>query len=103
MPDIACLGVLVADLLARPVDGMPPKGRLGLVDRMELHVGGCAANTGIDLAKLGVSTAVLGKVGADGLGGFMVRTMEDAGVDVRGVVQDSSVGTSGSMVLVGSD
>ena len=40
--------------------------RLGLVEQMSLHVGGCAANTGIDLAKLGVDTAVLGKVGADG-------------------------------------
>lgn len=103
MADIACLGVLVADLLARPVDGMPPKGRLGLVDRMELHVGGNAANTGMDLAKLGVSSAVLGKIGADGLGDFLARTIQAAGADIRGVVRDPNVGTSGSMVLVASD
>ncbi len=103
MPDIACLGVLVADLLARPVDGLPPKGRLGLVDRMELHVGGNAANTGIDLARLGVSVATLGKVGADGLGDFMVRTLKDAGVDIRGIARDPTVGTSGSMVLISAD
>jgi sugar/nucleoside kinase (ribokinase family) len=103
MADIACLGVLVADLLARPVDGMPPRGRLGLVDQMELHVGGNAANTGMDLAKLGVSSVVLGKVGADGLGDFMVQSIAKAGADIRGIVRDSSVGTSGSMVLVASD
>lgn len=103
MSEIACLGVLVADLLGKPVDGLPPRGRLGLVDRMELHVGGCAANTGIDLAKLGVATAVLGKVGEDGLGDFMVGALEKSGVDTRGIVRDTSVGTSGSMVLVGSD
>jgi sugar/nucleoside kinase (ribokinase family) len=103
MPDIACLGVLVADLLARPVDGMPQRGRLGLVDQMELHVGGNAANTGMDLAKLGVSSAVLGKVGADGLGDFMVRSIANTGADIRGVVRDPTVGTSGSMVLVASD
>lgn len=103
MPEIACLGVLVADLLGRPIDQLPPRGRLGLVDRMELHVGGCAANTGIDLVKLGVSTAVLGKVGADGLGDFMVGVLEKSGADTRGIIHDTEVGTSGSMVLVGAD
>jgi sugar/nucleoside kinase (ribokinase family) len=103
MSEIACLGVLVADLLGRPIDQLPPRGRLGLVERMELHVGGCAANTGIDLAKLGVSTAVLGKVGTDGLGDFMVGALEKSGVDTRGIVRDTTAGTSGSMVLVGAD
>jgi sugar/nucleoside kinase (ribokinase family) len=103
MPDVACLGILVADLLGRPIDSLPPRGRLGLVDQMTLHVGGCAANTGIDLARLGVPTAVLGKVGADGLGDFIVHTLERSGLVTRGVVRDSGVTTSATMVLVGSD
>jgi sugar/nucleoside kinase (ribokinase family) len=103
MPDIACLGILVADLLGRPIDGLPPRGRLGLVDHMALHIGGCAANTGIDLARLGISTAVVGKVGKDGLGDFVCRTMETEGIDTRGLVQAEDVNTSASMVLVGDD
>src|SRR5438067_10570799 len=103
MPDIACLGILVADLLGRPIDALPQRGRLGLVERMELHIGGCAANTGLALSKLGVRTAVLGKVGTDGLGEFIVQTMMIGGVDTQGIVRDSTVGTSATMVLVGSD
>lgn len=103
MPDIACLGILVADLLGRPIDELPPKGRLGLVDHMTLHIGGCAANTGIGLSRLGVDTGVLGKVGTDGLGDFVVKTLQEDRVDTRGVVRDSSVGTSATMVLVSSD
>ncbi len=103
MSDIACLGILVADLIGSPIDSMPPRGRLGLVDQMSLHVGGCASNTGIDLAALGISAAVLGKVGADGLGDFIVGTLERNGVNARGVVRDPEVGTSASMVLVSSD
>ena len=103
MPDIACLGILVADLIGSPIDAMPARGRLGLVEQMSLHVGGCASNTGIDLAKLGISTAVLGKVGADGLGDFIVGTLERNGVYASGVVRDPDVGTSASMVLVSSD
>ncbi len=103
MPGVACLGILVADLLGRPIDELPPRGRLGLVDQMTLHIGGCAANTGIDLAKLGIPTAVLGKVGADGLGDFVVNTLKQHGLDIRGVVQDPQATTSATMVLVGSD
>ena len=103
MADIACLGILVADLLGRPIDSLPPRGRLGLVEEMSLHIGGCAANTGIDLARLGVSTSVLGKVGVDGLGDFVLKTLEQNNMDVRGVVRDDSVNTSSTMAMVASD
>lgn len=103
MTEITCLGILVADLLGRPIDALPPRGRLGLVDEMTLHIGGCASNTGIDLARLGVATAVLGKVGADGLGDFIVRTLEQNQVDTQGVKRDPGTTTSATMVLVSSD
>ena len=103
MPDIACLGILVADLLGRPIDSLPERGRLGLVEQMTLHIGGCAANTAIDLEKLGVKTAVLGKVGRDGLGDFLVHTLERSGLDTRGVVKDPEATTSATMVLVDSE
>ncbi len=103
MTEITCLGILVADLLGRPIDALPPRGRLGLVDEMTLHIGGCASNTGIDLARLGVATAVLGKVGADGLGDFIVRTLEQNQVDTQGVKRDPATTTSATMVLVSID
>ncbi|MEP6757087.1 MAG: sugar kinase [Chthonomonadales bacterium] len=103
MADIACVGILVADLIGRPIDAIPEKGRLGLVDNMSLHIGGCASNTGISLAKLGVSTSVIGKVGADGLGKFMLQTLEAEGIDTRGMTEDATLNTSASMVLVDAD
>ena len=100
MADIACIGILVADLIGRPIESIPEKGRLGLVESMSLHIGGCAANTGISLAKLGVSTSVLGMVGADGLGKFVLQTLSDEGIDTRGMIEDPTLNTSASMVLV---
>ena len=38
--DIACVGILVADVLAKPVDHLPEKGLLQLVDSIELFTGG---------------------------------------------------------------
>jgi len=65
--DVVCLGILVADVLVRPVDGLPDPGTLALVDSIDLRGGGCALNTSSALARLGLATAAVGKVGADPL------------------------------------
>src|SRR5438045_3565160 len=66
--DVVCLGILVADVVCRPVDELPARGTLGLAAEIELHGGGCALNTASALARLGLRTAVAGKVGADRFG-----------------------------------
>ena len=101
--DVVCLGIMVADVLARPVSRLPERGKLDLVDRMELHTGGCAVNTGIALAKLGIRTAVMGKVGEDGFGDFVINTLHRNGIDTSGVVRDHVANTSGTMVMIGPD
>lgn len=102
MAHVACLGILVADVVGKPIDALPPKGTLIAVDRMELHAGGCAANTGIGLARLGVATSVLGKLGEDGFGDFLAQTLMRNGIDARGVVRDPMAATSATMVAVDS-
>ena len=89
MADVTCLGILVADVVGKPVDAMPERGKLMLVDHLELHGGGCANSTGIGLAKIGVKTAVIGKVGNDGFGDFMISNLSRSGVDCAGVVRDA--------------
>jgi sugar/nucleoside kinase (ribokinase family) len=98
--DAVCLGILVADAIARPVDGVPEPGSLELVDEVSLHGGGCALNTASVLVKLGLAAAAVGKVGADPLGDFVLRLLDERGVDRRGVVRDAAVATSASVVLV---
>jgi sugar/nucleoside kinase (ribokinase family) len=101
--DVLCLGILVADIVAKPIEEMPGKGKLQLVDTMELHTGGCASNAGYDLSKLGVSTGLMGKVGMDGFGDFFIKYMEDSGLDTRGIKRTSSANTSATMVMVSAD
>ncbi len=98
--NVACLGILVADMVARPVDSLPPPGELRFVDEMGLCIGGCAANTGAGLARLGVPVAVLGKVGDDALGEFLLRALQREGVHTQGVVVDPGVQTSATVALV---
>jgi sugar/nucleoside kinase (ribokinase family) len=103
MAEVICVGILVADLVGRPVDAFPERGKLALVPRMELHSGGCAANTAIALARLGIDTRVIGRVGRDGLGDFLVTELERHGVDARTVARDEHANTSATMVMVHSD
>lgn len=102
MNDVVCLGILVADIWGRPIDSWPQKGRLSLVKQMGIGVGGCAANTGLSLVKLGVSTAVMGKLGRDGFGTFVADALKSAGVDVSGIGWEDEVNTSATMIMIDS-
>jgi sugar/nucleoside kinase (ribokinase family) len=97
---IVCLGIIVADLVGRPLRALPDPGRLVLVDEMGLHTGGCAVNAATALARLDLPVTVIGRVGADALGDFMLRKLEERGIGVQGISRDPQMGTSATMVMV---
>jgi len=99
-PDVVCVGILVADVIARPVTRLPEAGTLAFVDSIELRGGGCALNTASCLARLGLRSAALGKVGADTFGEFVLRLLGERGVDAEGVLTDPELATSASVALV---
>jgi len=103
MSEVVCIGILVADVIGKPVTEYPERGKLVLVDRMELHSGGCASSTAIALSKIGVETGVIGKVGDAGFGDFLIGGLERAGIDARGVERDTETATSATMVMVHPD
>lgn len=102
MTDVVSLGILVADAMGKPIDQVPAEDRLALFEQMELHIGGCAANTGIALVRLGAKVKVVGKTGTDGFADFIVRALRANGVDADGVVQDPAVSTSFTFAMISS-
>ena len=78
MFDIVALGESLIDFTPR---GENSQG-MALFAR---NPGGAPANVLAMAAKLGGNTAFIGKVGDDAFGAFLKKTMEDAGVDVRGL------------------
>ena len=102
MKKVLCIGSVTTDVIVNPADSVPPAGTSRAVDSVTTHVGGCASNAAIDLAKLGVPVALSCKVGSDSFGEFVRGTAAAAGVDVRGVVSDPGVSTTVSIVCVGS-
>ncbi len=102
-PDVVCLGILVADAIARPVDRLPERGTLAFVDEVTLRGGGCGLNTATVLARLGLATALAGRVGDDALGAFLLSLADERGLDRRGVVVSPDAATSATVVLVDGD
>lgn len=97
--DCLSVGVLVADHLCAPIPKLPQAGELCLADHLLLNIGGCASNAAMDLARLGVNVAVVGCVGEDAFGRFVVETLDGAGVDTASIARLSDVGTSGTLII----
>lgn len=100
---VVCLGIMVADLVAKPLRSVPDPGRLVLVDEMSLHTGGCAINAATALARMGFPVDVIGKIGSDPFGDFLLSQLAERGIGSSGVKRDPQTGTSGTMVMVSPD
>ncbi|MFH0797318.1 MAG: carbohydrate kinase family protein [Candidatus Omnitrophota bacterium] len=98
--DVLCLGIFVADTLAKPISKMPKWRRLALVDQVELAVGGCANNTATVLARFGLRVGAIGKVGRDGFGDFVLRHLEAEKIDIRGMRRSKETNTSFTFVMI---
>lgn len=77
MADVICLGELL-------IDFVPTVTPTTLVDApaFKKAPGGAPANVAVGLARLGVRSAFMGKVGNDPFGRFLADTLAAAGVDV---------------------
>jgi sugar/nucleoside kinase (ribokinase family) len=87
MYDVTALGEILVDFT--PAGDSPRGNRL-----FERNAGGAPANVLVCLAKLGDSTAFLGKVGDDAPGRFLVETLKAHRVDVGGLRVDPTVPTT---------
>jgi sugar/nucleoside kinase (ribokinase family) len=97
--DAVCLGILVADIFSSPVDRVPRAGELKLLDSFRLSAGGCAVNTAACLRRLGQSVRVLGKVGQDMFGDFVVQDLARLGIDSSTIKRSATCPTSGTFIL----
>lgn len=98
----AIFGLIVADVIAQPMDlrHPPSRGGLALANSITLTTGGNVCNTGIAMAKLGMKIAAAGLVGNDVLGVAVVERLRLAGVDTQAVFVNNQAQTSATVVAV---
>jgi sugar/nucleoside kinase (ribokinase family) len=98
---VVCSGAIIHDTLVRPVEN-PQWGTTTIVETIEPHIGGNAANTSITLARVGVPVRTVGAVGSDDHGRFVLDALHHAGVDTNAVeILDEP--TASTVGLVASD
>ncbi len=103
MIDVACVGIMVADIKIRPVTKIPERGLLEKVDMIELHSGGNAMTAAININRLGLDAAIIGKVGCDSLGDYLISELEKNNVCTAGVARDEKAQTSASVLILSGD
>ena len=101
--DVVTIGVVCADVMVRPVEQIPDRGKLGLVPHLEIHLGGLAGVTATVLCQLGAKAAFIGRLGQDGFGDYIFNVLRSQGVDVSQVTRTSECGTSATVVLISED
>lgn len=102
MKRIACIGSVTTDILVKPADAIPAPGVLQSVETVQMHVGGCAANAAMDLARLGIPAELLCLTGNDNFGEFVKTSCRKAGVGVEGIQSRDGIPTTGSVVCISS-
>ncbi len=101
--EIVTVGIACADVMTRPVDGLPAKGKLNLVPHLELHMGGLAAVTAAVFSRLGGNAAFIGAVGRDGFGEYVLGSLRASGVNTDHVRFAEGADTSATVVLIDSE
>ena len=98
--DVLTFGDLCVDLIVSGDDVTPRFGQVEkLVGDYMLEMGGSCSLFACQAARLGLRTAILGRVGDDSFGRLVVRRLEECGVDTRYVTVDPQLKTGLGIAL----
>ncbi len=93
MIDVVALGELLIDFTCMGADA-------GGYPVMAAHPGGAPANFLAALSRFGAKTALIGKVGNDAFGKLLLSTLEQNGIETRGMVTADDVFTTLAFVTL---
>ncbi|MEM0350288.1 MAG: carbohydrate kinase family protein [Archaeoglobaceae archaeon] len=100
MSSVIGFGALNLDKIYK-VDKIPKADEEGFVRDLQIFPGGSAANTIVGLARLGIKTAYIGKVGDDAEGRILLEDLEREGVSTEAVIK--AKGRSGTAMIFVDD
>lgn len=97
---ITIAGTTLVDIV-KSIDRYPNMGMLANILDVQYAVGGCTPNTAINLAKIDrrIPISVIGKVGTDENGRYILSTLQSYGINVSKMCYTSKSPTSFSEVM----
>lgn len=100
MIQVYCSGSIVADVQAKPLTQFLPADQVAIVDDIELIAGGNGANAAACLARVGVPSAVIGRIGSDFFGQFLRHALTEAGIDTQLMYTDRNAKTAATVAAI---
>ena len=100
MKKVACVGILVADVIVEPVSQYPERGVMVPVNSIKMYSGGNAMTAAINLRKLGVESYMVGAIGNDMFGDFLRDKLQEADVNITGLKRKDNAQTSASIQMI---
>jgi len=101
MPDILVIGSLNVDLVVR-APRFPQPGETISGEDLQVIPGGKGANQAVAAARLGASVSMLGRVGKDNFGDFLLDNLKSNNVDSQ-LVQRDDASTGTATIIVDSN
>lgn len=95
---VACVGELLIDMFCTDVDVKLKDG-----ENFKKMAGGAPLNVAATIATLGGASSMVGKVGNDGFGTFLIETLQEFNVDTSLVLKDESLPTTMAFVSLQGD
>ncbi len=101
--DVVCIGIVLLDLPIGPLDSTVFSRETTMVKDINLTTGGDALNESIVLSRLGQKVALIGHIGKDFQGEYIIGCCNAEGIDISGLNIDPMISTRTNIVLFDED
>ncbi len=96
---IVVAGSNVLDMVVN-AERAPREGENLVASNLKFFAGGKGANQAVAVIRLGAAATLIGAVGQDFIGDFLLRNLETAGIDTRWVRRDPERATGSALVSI---
>lgn len=98
--DVLCIGLMVCDILIKPVDKTVFDVDSTRLETLKIAAGGDSLNAAINMSKLGLNVGLIGKVGNDIFSEYIINEAARFGVNTDGIIRTDNCTTSISIALL---
>jgi ribokinase len=97
--EIVVVGSANFDMVVK-AERLPKEGETMLVSNLKFFPGGKGANQAVAVARMGPRTSLVGAVGSDIIGDFLLRGLKVEGIDTTGVRRDPGRATGSAFIML---
>lgn len=100
--DCVCVGLTILDILGRHIDSIPQGNKTSIIEQIRTTPAGTAAGPAVIAAKLGLKTTLVGAIGTDDMGDYLLGMLKKQGVDTAYMQRRAELPTAATMLAVNS-